>query len=41
MAQVDFLNNPLKKREAEKYYDEWWKRANDLEKELTAMEQQK
>ena len=41
MAQVDFVNNPLKKREAEKYYDEWWKRAYDLEKELTALEQQK
>ena len=41
MAQVDLRENPLKKREAEKYYDEWWKRAYDLEKELTAMEQKK
>ena len=41
MAQVYIVNNPLKKREAEKYYDEWWKRAYDLEKELTALEQQK
>ena len=38
MARVDLLGNPLKMREAEKYYDEWWKRAYDLEKELTAME---
>ena len=40
MAQVGLQDNPLKMREAEKYYDEWWKRANDLEKELTALEQQ-
>ena len=40
MAQVGLQDNPLKMREAEKYYDEWLKRANDLEKELTALEQQ-
>ena len=40
MAQVGLQDNPLKMREAEKYYDECWKRANDLEKELTALEQQ-
>ena len=41
MARVDLLGNPLKMREAEKYYDEWWERAKELENQLTAMEQQK
>ena len=41
MARVDLLGNPLKMREAEKYYDEWWESAKELEKQLTAMEQQK
>ena len=40
-AQVGLQDNPLKMREAEKSYDLWWKRAYDLEKELTALEQQK
>ena len=41
MARVDLLGNPLKMREAEKYYDEWWTRAEELEKQLTALEQKK
>ena len=38
-AQVELQDHPLKMREAQKSYDLWWKRANDLEKQLTALEQ--
>ena len=39
MSMVKLQNNPLKMREADKAYDLWWERANDLEKQLTALEQ--
>ena len=41
MSMVGLQNNPLKMREADKAYDLWWARANDLEKQLTALELKK
>lgn len=41
MAQVGLQNHPLKMREADKLHTVWWERAEELEKQLTAMEQQK
>ena len=40
MAQVGLQNHPLKMREADKLHTVWWQRAEELEKQLTAMEQQ-
>mgnify|MGYP003127263104 FL=1 len=40
MAQVGLQNHPLKMREADKLHTVWWERAEELEKQLTAMEQQ-
>ena len=40
MAQVGLQDNPLKMREADKLHTVWWQRAEELEKQLTAMEQQ-
>ena len=41
MAQVGLQNHPLKMREAAKLHTVWWQRAEELEKQLTALEQQK
>lgn len=41
MAQVGLQNHPLKMREADKLHTVWWQRAEELEKQLTAVEQQK
>ena len=39
LAQVGLQNNPLKMREADKLHTVWWEKAEDLEKQLTALEQ--
>ena len=39
MAQVGLQNHPLKMREADKLHTVWWERAEELEKQLTALEQ--
>ena len=41
MAQVGLQNHPLKMREADKLHTVWWERAEELEKQLTALEQHK
>ena len=41
MAQVGLQNHPLKMREADKLHTVWCERAEELEKQLTALEQQK
>ena len=41
MAQVGLQNHPLKMREADKLHTVWWQRAEELEKQLTALEQHK
>ena len=41
MAQVGLQDNPLKMREADKLHTVLWQRAEELEKQLTALEQQK
>ena len=41
MAQVGLQDNPLKMREADKLHTVWWERAEELEKQLTALEQHK
>ena len=41
MAQVGLQNHPLKMREADKLRPVWWERAEELEKQLTALEQHK
>jgi len=38
MKQIGLRDNPLKMREAEKAYSVWWQKANELEEQLTNLE---